>query len=126
MTWVTNKATVTAVMTGYTEITDVLNISQIPQNNQHKGYIFYPQNANNGSDLTSSGYLTSDIAVIDVSYNNKNTTYDANYDLFVTLQAAIEALNIFAGWIERSFKPSPDKEFLATGRLRFYLGVRTQ
>jgi len=126
MSWATDKAAVQAVMTGYTEVTDVLNIEEFPQISEHKCYSFYPDKASKDRQLTSSGHISSDIAVIDIAYKTiDGSSNDANYDLFITLQGLIKNVSAFAGWVERSFTQMPKKKYLVRGRLKFYLGIRS-
>lgn len=125
MSWATNKAAVQAIMTGYREVGNVMNAEDFPESHQHKGYSFRPEKGLVGMNTTSNGQITSDVAVIEVSYINvNNSDVDINYDLFLTLQNAIKDVSGFAGWIERSFrKMKSDK--LSKGILRFYLGIRS-
>ena len=126
MSWTTDKATVTAVMTGYTEVKNILDAEKFPQANEHKGYSLRPERSDNGANLTSSGLITSDVAVLEISYRNtENADVDANYDLFIAVQDAISALSGFYGWVERSFGRMKTKNYCSKGILRFYLGIRS-
>ncbi len=126
MSWAANKASVQAVMTGYTEVKNVINAEDFPQAYEHKGYSFRPERSDRGMDLTSSKYITSEIAVIEISYRNvDDASVDANYDSFIALQDLIKNVGAFAGWVERSFKRMGNKNYLSKGILRFHLGIRS-
>ncbi len=123
MSWAANKLIVTSSMTGYSEVEGIQDINKIPETKLHKGFILMPEGIDSSLITTSENSINSDNAVLFVSYiSASNSTADANYDLFISLQNTIENLSVFAGWKQRAFIVK-DKQQIGT--LRFYCGIRT-
>lgn len=129
MTWVTDKATITAILTnvtyGYTELEDNLDImDERPGILTNKGFSLRPIDSDTRA-LTNNQTLVATIAELKISYAVKDkSTFDSAYDSFLTVLNAIAAYH--SGFAEApTFERHSQDNKYAVGTARIYLGVQS-
>jgi len=133
MSWTTEKAAIKSAITGisrtpaYRLIPEILDLEQAPESYRNGGFVIKPIGSNNPSNITSSKFITTDVAQVDVSYLcNNDTERDTAFDDFLTVESTIKAISGFSGYYTiRTFERVKDHQFYFKGTLRFYIGIRS-
>jgi hypothetical protein len=124
MSWATNKAVVTALMTGYTEIPDNLTVGEQGAALVDKGFSLKPVEMPT-EFATSNVEITEDVGELLVGYSAKdNAEYDSKYDDWKTLLSAIKGGHY--GYAEQpKFERMPNDTHYVKASVKLFVGVVT-
>lgn len=120
MSWTTNKASITSVLTtgGYTETSNNLKVGEFPSSRNHKGYSIKPKTPQINY-LSGNGVLSADIAELEISYIVKdNSDFDTQYDAWKTLLTSLKVY-ISNNPDEQTFERQESNK-LAIGKVLLY------
>jgi len=121
MSWVTNKALIVAVMTGYDEIPENKVPETMPQD-KHKAYSLKWIGTDEFVEYTANAISYVNKVRLEVSYiNMQSANRAANADLFATLLTAISSATGFMGFVGGcTFEDKDNKNTIGT--VEFYFG----
>ena len=129
MSWATDKATITTILTGisyaYTELQGNLDLmNEMPSALINKGFTLKPIDSDTRA-LTASQTLVATVAQLQISYATvSNSAFDTAYDSFLTVLNAIASYH--SGFYEPpTFERHPQNNKYAIGTARFFLGVQS-
>lgn len=124
MSWTTNKASITSIMTtnSYIEIPDNENAEEVSVYTTHKGYSLKPKDVDT-TFLTNNSTLSSHIAELKICYLCKdNTDFDTQFDAWITILNAIK--NYHYGYLENpTFERYTGDAYHAIGTALIYVGT---
>lgn len=120
MSWTTNKALVTSILTtgSYTETSNNLKAGEFPSSRLNKSYSLKPLTPQI-SYLSGNGVISADIAELEVSYIVKdNSDFDTQYDAWKTLLTSLKVY-ISNNPQEQTFERQENNK-LAIGKVLLY------
>ena len=129
MSWVTDKAKITTILTGvtygYRELEGNLDLeSELPSSLVDKGFTLKPVDGDTRA-LTDLQTLVAVIAELKCIYAvPTNTAFDTAYDSWITILNAIKAVH--SGFeVAPSFERHPQNNKYAIGTVRLFIGVQS-
>ena len=122
MSWATEKAEITGVLTGYTEVPELREHDQ--SSIVHKKNCFVLKIGGGRFDELTSNALNGVHKVrLELSYvNNTNANRDTNYATFEGVLTSLAALTNFKGLIDDETTFEDKTEKVTVGTINFYYG----